>query len=85
MLFLASPGSSFNTGTNLRVDGGLALTSWFNQTRLVKRMMMPVCGLGLGMCSGSFVVLYSSLLTPTHAQPHFFSYLQEYVGGTKDT
>lgn len=31
VLYLASPASSFTTGTLLRVDGGLMLTNWFNQ------------------------------------------------------
>lgn len=35
-LFLASPASSFNTGTLLPVDGGLGLTSWFNKTQYLE-------------------------------------------------
>ena len=31
VLYLASPASSFTTGTLLRVDGGLMLTNWFNK------------------------------------------------------
>ncbi len=36
VLYLACPASSFTTGTNLRVDGGLMLTNWFNKTQYLK-------------------------------------------------
>lgn len=36
VLYLASPASSFNTGTLLRVDGGLMLSNWFNKQQYLE-------------------------------------------------